>query len=161
VHHTHFPTCKHSPTYLAMTWCSLQHPTLITDDHNHSTQRTNTAVLHLLSRPKIQPTWRSVLCLLCCRVYDKTTAALCSHPVVASCCTIDGAFLYEFRRMNPCHSYLPECLNSSRTWCRDRPSSTAASCLGNVAYGCHPCHRSCHSDTFFMFFRSASRHMVR
>jgi len=102
-----------------------------------------TAVLHLLSCPKIQLTWRSVQCLLCCRVYYKATAAPCSHPAVASNCTIDGASLHGVRRINMCHCYLPESLNSSRTWCRcrDRPSSTAASCLGNVAYGCHPCHR--------------------
>ena len=105
----HFPTCKHSPTYLAMTWCALQHPTPIADDHHQSTQRTTTAVLHL-SRPKIQPTWRSVLCPLCCRVYHKTPAALCSHPVLASCCPIDGASVHEVRQMNPCQSYLTQCL---------------------------------------------------
>jgi len=75
-----FPPVKYTPTYLTMTWCALQHPTHVADDHHHSTHRTNTAVLHLLSCTKIQPTWRSVQCLLCCRAYDKATAALCSHP---------------------------------------------------------------------------------
>ena len=43
-----FPTCKHTPTYLAMTWCAMQHPTPVADDQRHSTHRTNSRVAFII-----------------------------------------------------------------------------------------------------------------